>query len=59
MAKTTKLLTAAELNSYRSGDFALIQDLDGRFRVQNLRTGTKSRPFPKARALRILKEAAR
>lgn len=59
MAKTTKLLTAAELNSYRSGDFALIQDLDGRFRVQNVRTGTKSRYFSKRAALRVLKGAAR
>ena len=54
------LLSPSALNSYRIGDFALTQDLDGAFRVQNLRTGTKSIRFDRmSRALRVLKAAAK
>lgn len=52
------LLSPAELNSYTTGDYALTQDLTGGFRVVNLRTGVKTRPFEKRRALRILRKAA-
>lgn len=53
------LTKTADLNSHRIGDFALLQDLDGRYRVQNVRTGAKTRPFPKRAALRVLKAAAK
>lgn len=54
------LLSPSDLNSYRIGDFALTQDLDGSFRVQNLRTGTKSIRFDRmSRAIRVLKAAAK
>ena len=56
----TKLLTSAQLNSYRLGNFALTQDHDGGFRVQNVRTGTKTRPFACIRrAVRVLRAAAK
>lgn len=43
----------------RIGNFALVACADGTYQVANLVTGTKSRPFPKARALRILKGVTR
>ena len=60
MTKTTKLLTAAELNDLRRGDFALTQDLDGNFRVLNVRTGTKTKVrLDKKAAIRVRDAAAR
>lgn len=57
---STALLSPSDLNSYRIGDFALTQDLDGAFRVLNVRTGTKSIRFDRmSRALRVLKAAAK
>lgn len=41
----------------RIGNFAAIEQMDGLWLVQNLTTGTKTRTYPKARALRILKGA--
>lgn len=51
---STELLTADQLNELRLGDFALTQELDGSFRVQNIRTGTKtSARFSKGEAIRV------
>lgn len=54
-----QLAKPADLNRYATGDFALTQDLAGGFRVVNLRTGVKTRPYSKERAIRILLRAAR
>jgi len=43
----------------RIGNFAAIEQMDGLWLVQNLTTGAKTRTYPKARALRILKGATR
>lgn len=54
------LLSPSDLNSHRIGDFALTQDIDGAFRVLNVRTGTKSVRFDRmSRALRVLKAASK
>lgn len=53
-----KPLTVEQLNNLRRGDFAILQDLDLRCRVQNVRTGYKSRPCSLLSALRMQRRAA-